>query len=224
MVEPTHVKWKAEVACVGITFPHMRGGEGFCMLAAEESMLLTNAFVQAMGTVLITASFLPTSVGAAEDSLCPALRTFREARLLPHQTRVRDWVELRWVGVWLGNAGWHFECQNSGTLSAKHFCDYLTANTSFEFPDYLPIRFLGCSGFTVPSPYPSMYPWIGSIDLGWRNTGPSSAERLPLLEIALGHHKSLHDSVRISVFKGDADEHNSPLPELFPTSDYNTEK
>jgi hypothetical protein len=177
----------------------------------------------AMAMALIAGStVIPTAAGATEDDLCPELNAFREAPLPPHQTKERDWVELRWIGTWMGGSGWHFECRDSGSPSAKRLCGYLKANTSFEFPEHLPIRILECSGFTVPSPYPLMYPWIGSINLGWRDNGHSTW-RLPLLEIALGHHKSLPDAVRVSVFKGDADELNSPLPELFLVSDFSQE-
>jgi hypothetical protein len=178
--------------------------------------------LQAVAVIALTT--ISGTTGAAEDKLCSELIAFREAPMQAHQTRERDWVELRWVGTWMDVAvGWHFECRNSGAPAARELCDYLKANTSFEFSDYLPVRFLECSGFTVPSPYPTLYPWIGSVDLGWRATNSHGAERLPLLEIALGHHKSLPDSIRISVFKGDANELNSPLPELFPSSDFATE-
>lgn len=173
-------------------------------------------------TLLFVAALWPAGA-AASDKLCSELLSFREAPVTG-KVRERDWVELQWVGAWMDfNVGWHFACVSSGTAAATRFCEYLKVDTSFEFPYSFPLRVLECSGFGVPKPYPSMYPWIGSIDLGWRDTKKKKAERFPLLEIALGRHKSLPDAVRISVFRGDADELNSPLPELFPAPDFATE-
>lgn len=156
------------------------------------------------------------SANAEDEGVCSHLRAFETApRIFAANGTTRDWIEMRWVGLWMDlDNGWHLSCADSGSDAGKKLCGWLIQHTSFEFPDHFPIGILECHGFKFPIPHPISDKWIETLSLF-----PEQGEQHMKLEIALGGHKG-DNAVRYSVFLGPTAEQKNPLPPLFSPTDY----
>jgi len=86
-------------------------------------------------------------VQAKEASFCKRLAKFETTTL--GQDGVQ-WVEFHWLGRWLDfDKGWGFGCRHSDGVDSRNLCSWLKNNTSFEFPNVLPLKILKCHGTVV---------------------------------------------------------------------------
>ena len=111
------------------------------------------------------------------------------------------WIEVHWIGNWLDfDHGWHLECQPSSDNASKAFCNWLLDNTSFEFSENLPLRFMYCHGYRYPAGGTYISGWKSEIDLYSEHVGQI------VLQINLQGHKQPDAAVRLTVFREGKDQ------------------
>ena len=133
------------------------------------------------------------SNAAASNIHCSHLREFERARFETGSS-ARRWVELHWVGQWLDlDQGWGLACVHSEDQASTRLCDWLSENSSSEFPELLPVRILECHGYRFP-PHRSWAAWRSDVTI---YTG---AERALLLEINFLDIQGETGAIRFSAF------------------------
>jgi hypothetical protein len=170
------------------------------------------------GPVLIVLGTLLASwpAYARVDQTCNELRAFYRAPFDEHPSddakNYRS-VEMHWLGAWMDfDHGWKLECRDTGDDPGKKLCGWLTANTSFEFASYLPLRILECHGFRFPHPFPQ-------IGFGHTEITLWDKEREVLLQIDFRERKAEDFAVRLTLFRPHHDEATDSLKPVIDGSE-----
>lgn len=118
---------------------------------------------------------------------------------------LRRSVEFHWLGAWLDlDKGWKTECRPDTPSVSKHLCDYLSNHVSFEFPQYLPVRILTCSGWKIPTAHKFDLEKI-TVEINASAAGRAvDSDRYLLLETDMRPHTPKQDfAIRLSAIPSD---------------------
>ena len=142
--------------------------------------------------------------GESEEPICSKLSSYES---MPFGDQSRRFVTLKWVGEWMDfDGGFGKSCQFSEDKESKDLCQWLTDNTSTEFPNDTPMSVLECYGYEFTS-VGTWSGWKSYIDIWGDRDEPI------LLEVDFEHSSQKDPAIRITIF---AEGHGSYDDDFIP--------